>query len=722
MKRLFLNLSVALIMIGCAQIEEPILENMTEPEELQYTAIAQTRAGTSTLDNPYSLSKVQQAYNAVASQNGLPSKTLEATDHYVKFFVADSVQYMAICDLDVELFEYPMHLDLTDAEEQAYADQDPAEGMWFWSTVSPYFVFPQGIQHEKLDDIYIQRMGGTATRAGEAQMPDEVWDSVLDEAFELSGYGPSTRAGSSWYPSATIKYRTDHPDYPNRDFALQGVKIRVSQGVNWAVVTTDANGNTGDIERNSGRLFKKPVNYKIKWEDRRWNIRSGRNGQAKTWGPKKSTSSWIKTFQGNDIDTKYATAHKALYNYVYKNQNFTLTRNLTITGINKLNTGVIDKAHQDGGTEGKFNWFNPIVGMNTVRIWLKKGSSYLPNYRVEKTMYHELGHASHYTALRRDHGAGHNILLMPTAATGEPFPDFVSYCFMESIYPGNDMRREGYLYYGLGESLRWQGFTPAQIEDIMCEEDMAAWRQRAKNMGVAHTAIVDIIFNNSSTGTPIRVNLTNPITGPDAPALNTSVTYSIPATGVVFTRWTVTPTTGVTISSPNSRSTTIRFTSNINYTLTANFTLPNGSACFSTKTINLAPPSNPPTPIIHAQVGGGAAGMPSEVGPGQQIIIFIDNYSSGATAYEWDMTGMTVESYDTDWIIARVSNNANGTVSARCRARYGSQYTGWSNMLSAAFNPWATVYRVAVPLSNNPRQAENEDPGTARPLHVMRPQ
>ncbi len=85
MKRLFLCFSAALIMLGCSQIEESIRENITEPEEQQSVGIARTRAGASTPDNPYSLSKVQQAYNIIASQNGLPAKTIEASNHYVKF-------------------------------------------------------------------------------------------------------------------------------------------------------------------------------------------------------------------------------------------------------------------------------------------------------------------------------------------------------------------------------------------------------------------------------------------------------------------------------------------------------------------------------------------------------------------------------------------------------------------------------------------------------------
>lgn len=365
MKRLLLLLLAMLTIFGCSQMEEAIREKTTEPKEQRLNDAAQTRAGSSTLDNPYSLSKVQQAYNAISSSLGLPAKTIEASEHYVKFYAADSLQYMTLCDLGVELFEYPMHLELTDAEEQAYADQDPVEGMWFWTTVSPYFVYPQGIQHEKLDDIYIQQTGGTATRAGETQMSDDVWSNVLDKAFELSGYEPEPQTrGAKWFPSASVKYITDHPKHYGEECPLEGVKVRVSQGINWAVVYTDANGNTGNIERNSGRLFKKPVNYKIKWENSRWNIRSGRNGQAKTWGPKNSRTHWSVVFQGNDINTKYAVAHKALYNYVYNNDDWNLTKNLTISNINKLNTGVIDKAHNDGKTTGKFNGVNPWFTLN----------------------------------------------------------------------------------------------------------------------------------------------------------------------------------------------------------------------------------------------------------------------------------------------------------------------------------------------------------------------
>ncbi len=108
MKHHLLLLLAMLTMFGCSQIEEPVREKTAETEEPQVTETARTRAGASAIESPYSLSTVQQAYNALRPSLGLPAKTLAATDHYVKFYVADSVQYLTMCDLDVEMFEYPL--------------------------------------------------------------------------------------------------------------------------------------------------------------------------------------------------------------------------------------------------------------------------------------------------------------------------------------------------------------------------------------------------------------------------------------------------------------------------------------------------------------------------------------------------------------------------------------------------------------------------------------
>ncbi len=180
------------------------------------------------------------------------------------------------------------------------------------------------------------------------------------------------------------------------------------------------------------------------------------------------------------------------------------------------------------------------------------------------------------------------------------------------------------------------------------------------------------------------------ITGPAAPSTLANVSYSTTSnvSGATFNNWTVTPTSGVTISSPNSPNTTIRFTLSGNYNLKANYTLPGGTPYSGMKTITPIVTA-PVTPIIHAETGGG--GLPIPVGPGYQFIIQIDNYYGNGTIYEWDFVGLSKTGENGDLISVAVNSgmSAGSTVSARCRIRYGNnQYTGWSNTISTTYSPF----------------------------------
>lgn len=211
----------------------------------------------------------------------------------------------------------------------------------------------------------------------------------------------------------------------------------------------------------------------------------------------------------------------------------------------------------------------------------------------------------------------------------------------------------------------------------MCEEDLAAWRQKAKSMSVTHPAIVDMVFNNSSTGPPLRVNLTKPITGPDSPALNTNVTYSVPAslpTGVTFNGWTVTPSTHAITGGTNNRTLTVSFATGGTYTVAANFTLPGNVAYSATKTVDLSPPA-PAVPYFAVDT--------SNEQPGGFVLFTVSNPQSGVT-YEWDIV-QGEEMYNSgSWLRVYCPEEPfdvpsyKGYLIVRCRALRNGVYSAWS--------------------------------------------
>lgn len=174
------------------------------------------------------------------------------------------------------------------------------------------------------------------------------------------------------------------------------------------------------------------------------------------------------------------------------------------------------------------------------------------------------------------------------------------------------------------------------------------------------------------------------VSGPDYPLFNNNVTYSTPTTlsaGVSFNNWTISSNSGYTVTGGTSgRNLTIKFTAYGTYTLTANYTLPNGSSCAVTKQITVTSPTPPATPILKAT--GEQVYWGYWVRPGTTATVYIDgNYDSFAT-YEWSTGGLTF--YQLTGPYAQRTNIPNyyGNEVSRyeigCRAYKNGRYSDWS--------------------------------------------
>lgn len=187
------------------------------------------------------------------------------------------------------------------------------------------------------------------------------------------------------------------------------------------------------------------------------------------------------------------------------------------------------------------------------------------------------------------------------------------------------------------------------------------------------------------------------ISGPDSPAPNTSVTYSIPtvanmSTDFTFTGWTVAPlNSGHTITGgTNSRTLTIKFTTARTYTLTANFTLPGGGTHSATKTVTVTTP--PTVPTI-------SANKTALRYYNESVTFTVSSQQPGVT-YEWQKDSMTLpnETGPTLVITANPPPGWNGNsppvviisprFTVRCRAINGSGLASdWSNQVRIGFGP-----------------------------------
>ncbi len=124
---------------ACADFEEPISVQNAEVA----TTSAQTRTGTTTfemLPNPYALDVMQEIYDDFDGQTNLP-----VTDLYVRFKPQNPEQIEWLRARGLELFNYPLDVDIPQGVE--YVDPTIPEGepTWLYTTVKPNFTFLSGM-------------------------------------------------------------------------------------------------------------------------------------------------------------------------------------------------------------------------------------------------------------------------------------------------------------------------------------------------------------------------------------------------------------------------------------------------------------------------------------------------------------------------------------------------------------------------------------------------
>lgn len=222
-------------MFSCVEEPAQIVEEPVE-EETNSDVRVLTRSSVNeytTLPNPYALEVMQEVYDIYSETD----VTLEATDLYVKFMPKDSLELQRLkYDYDLELFDYPLDIDLADGDVYVNHDLPQSDLVWVYTTVKPDFVFPSGISYEILEYCYIPGDGetvGIPTKAGVV--------NVEDAAFALMGYDEpapvDTRAVAT--PQGIIKVRDNDR---GSDVPVKGVKVRCNRLVKWASVYTDENG------------------------------------------------------------------------------------------------------------------------------------------------------------------------------------------------------------------------------------------------------------------------------------------------------------------------------------------------------------------------------------------------------------------------------------------------------------------------------------------------
>ena len=335
------------------------------------------------LENPYSVTNMQLAYEALSSKfpDDVELLDIRVTHRYIKFLPQTEKEHQLLESIqDIELFEYPLDYEIK-KQGVYYRDPTISEGMPNPQYASIPIDFPlPSVDYEVIEELYIpeevesESLLGTVTALVDQSLV--LTNNLVDNILQISFRRPK-----KWNPDGFIRAFDNEL---NSLIPLQGVKVRAVRWFTTKVSYTDSRGyyKTG--------TFRRPVNYSIKWEnDSYWDIRKGLIGQAKYDGPKQK-GRWnldIQSWAGESLG--FATIHRALYRYFYKN----------IAGLKRPgNRSKLKVSYHHGKSGTGVNWGNwDGTGLfPTIRIWGKNssGNDHAVN-QLYSTMIHEIAHTSH---------------------------------------------------------------------------------------------------------------------------------------------------------------------------------------------------------------------------------------------------------------------------------------------------------------------------------------
>ncbi len=192
------------------------------------------------LDDPYSLTNMQNAVAALYPDTKAGREGLTETDIYVRFLPKDNGQYDLLSDMGVELIDHPLDYEIV-REGDYYHDPELEESQmtWQYAVVSPDFNFPSTIRYEVLEKCYIPERDAS-TRADGID-----WEAVERKSYILSGNEdlllPETRGGDACQPSGNISIVDDKMG--DGAVGVKGVKISVNSFVKYSHTYTDENGD-----------------------------------------------------------------------------------------------------------------------------------------------------------------------------------------------------------------------------------------------------------------------------------------------------------------------------------------------------------------------------------------------------------------------------------------------------------------------------------------------
>ena len=194
------------------------------------------------MEDPYAVDNIRRAYETL-----YPTKSgrvdVKPTDLYVRFLPKSDAEYQALLDAGLNLMDHPLDYRIL-KEGDYYHDPSVAEEdvTWQYAVVGKDFVFPEGIQHEILEECYLSEHDPSTRAPG----CDVDWEAVERTAYELTGNAdllvPQTRADAAvGTPSGRITI-VDKDYAGGKPFGVAGVMVSCNSFVKFSHCYTDRDG------------------------------------------------------------------------------------------------------------------------------------------------------------------------------------------------------------------------------------------------------------------------------------------------------------------------------------------------------------------------------------------------------------------------------------------------------------------------------------------------
>lgn len=407
---------IALSVIGCnlfnacnknSELENPAIiqknfEDDVEPEGI--TILGEK------LENPYTVENMSTAYyslvaDGVFDEGEDPSNILSPTHYYVRFLPEDSTEFNGLVDDEsLELFDYPLDYEILHEGLYYHDNSIPEENCTWLYTVVPVNYSFSNLNYEILDNCIIP------TEENPLYYYHDKMEEKACQLFQSNLMDTSEqKASNKKYPSGIIKVRNDAPLLTGLQ-GLKGVKIRTHNIVKIATAYTNSSGGYAI----STGYYVKNVHYSVNFE----NILG-----FKIWGnlacilPAYYNKGWKSSqgcsfnFETSSVGWKWSATNNATYIYrmtICPNYSIPLPPTNFRIWVFPMSGdwfGSAPMTRQINLSMQSFTNFLSVYGLipNSYIRWclpdifvLSQGTNTESFYA---SMWHELAHASHYSAV-----------------------------------------------------------------------------------------------------------------------------------------------------------------------------------------------------------------------------------------------------------------------------------------------------------------------------------